>query len=207
MPSGVVRVAVVSPQEVIVRGVITMLADYPDRVAVAALPSEDTPAADVDVIVYDTIGLHVAVEGCELSHLMDETDAKVLLLSRDTRPDLRARAYVLGVGIQQWVPMSVHAADLVHSIELIAAGEPLDESQDDPSGTVDGLTAREIEILGLIAQGLSNQDIAGKLAVSTNTLKSHIRLTYHKIEVTSRSQAVTWAITHGFHPASSPGQR
>ncbi|WP_328531451.1 response regulator transcription factor [Nocardioides sp. NBC_00368] len=178
------------------RGLTTMLADYPDRLVVTALPSVRSKAPGVDVILYDTLGLHLA-DGSDLVHLLQETDAKVLIFSRDMRPDLRVKAYSLGA--QAWVSMSVHAGDLVRTIEMTAAGEPIVE-REDRLGTVAGLTTREVEVLALITQGLSNKDIADKLVVSVNTLKSHIRQAYRKIEVTTRSQAVSWAITHGFAP-------
>lgn len=178
------------------RGLTTMLADYPDRLVVTALPSVRSRAPGVDVILYDTLGLHLT-DGSDLKHLLHEIDAKVLIFSRDMRPDLRVKAYSLGA--HAWVSMSVHAGDLVRSIELTAAGQPIGEHED-PMATVAGLTTREVEVLALITQGLSNKDIAAKLVVSVNTLKSHIRQAYRKIDVTTRSQAVSWAITHGFAP-------
>ncbi|MFE6649934.1 response regulator transcription factor [Nocardioides sp. NPDC057772] len=178
------------------RGLTSMLADFPDRVVVTALPSVRSKAPGVDVILYDTLGLHLT-DGSDLVHLLHETDATVLIFSRDMRPDLRVKAYSLGA--QAWVSMSVHAGDLVRAIELAASDQPIDE-REDRLGTVAGLTTREVEVLALITQGLSNKDIADKLVVSVNTLKSHIRQTYRKIEVTTRSQAVSWAITHGFAP-------
>ncbi|MFJ2758705.1 DNA-binding response regulator [Nocardioides sp. NPDC087217] len=196
MRVGVVRVAVVSPQEVVMRGLVSMLTDFPDRVVVTALPSVRSRAPGVDVILYDTLGLHLA-DGSDLTHLLHETNAKVLIFSRDMRPDLRVKAFSLGA--PSWVSMSVHAGELVRAIELTAAGEPLGE-REDRLGVVAGLTTREVEVLALITQGLSNKDIADKLVVSVNTLKSHIRQAYRKIEVTTRSQAVSWAITHGFAP-------
>lgn len=190
------QVAVVSPQEVVVRGLVSMLTDFPDRVVVTALPSVRSRAPGVDVILYDTYGLYLS-DGADLQHLLHETDAEVLIFSRDMRPDLRAQAYSLGA--RSWVSMSVHAGDLVRSIELAAAGEPIGEHED-PMGTLAGLSTREVEVLALITQGLSNKEIAEKLVVSVNTLKSHIRQAYRKIDVTTRSQAVSWAITHGFAP-------
>ncbi|MFJ9387844.1 response regulator transcription factor [Nocardioides sp. NPDC101246] len=178
------------------RGLTTMLADYPDRLVVTALPSVRSKAPGVDVILYDTLCLHLA-DGSDLVHLLRETDAKVLIFSRDMRPDLRVKAYSLGA--QAWVSMSVHAGELVRTIEMTAAGEPIGE-REDRLGTVAGLSVREVEVLALITQGLSNKAIADKLVVSVNTLKSHIRQAYRKIGVTTRSQAVSWAITHGFAP-------
>jgi len=196
MPELPVRLAIISRQEVVARGLTAMLADYPDRVIVTALPSVWTRAAGVQVILYDTLGLH-ANDGAELEHLTRETEAKVLVFSRDMRPDLRARA--LAFGTLPWVSMSIRAKELVEAIELVAAGESLPEQAERVADGA-GLSPREIETLALIAQGLSNKEIADKLFLTTNTLKSHIRQAYRKMGVRSRAQAVAWAMQHGFAP-------
>ncbi|MCF2517189.1 LuxR C-terminal-related transcriptional regulator [Dyadobacter sp. CY351] len=53
-----------------------------------------------------------------------------------------------------------------------------------------GLSKRELEVLNLIAEGLSNQEIAGQLFVSLNTVKTHSSKLFEKMEVKSRTQAV-----------------
>jgi DNA-binding CsgD family transcriptional regulator len=53
-----------------------------------------------------------------------------------------------------------------------------------------GITPRELEILGLVAQGLSNREIAGKLFVSENTVKTHCSRTFEKLGARRRTQAV-----------------
>ncbi|WGL52845.1 response regulator transcription factor [Nocardioides sp. BP30] len=191
-----VRLAIVSRQEVVARGLTAMLADYPDRVIVTALPSVRTAAAGVEVVLYDTYGLH-ETDGADLDHLIHHTNAEVVVFSRDMRPDLRARA--LAKGARAWVSMSIRAKELVEAIELAAAGEPL-PAQEERLGTAAGLSPREVETIALIAQGLSNQEVAERLHLSTNTLKSHIRQAYRKIGATSRAQAVAWALQHGFAP-------
>jgi LuxR family maltose regulon positive regulatory protein len=55
---------------------------------------------------------------------------------------------------------------------------------------VEPLSARELEVLHLIAEGLSNDAIAQKLFLSTSTVKVHIKHIYGKLEVNSRTQAV-----------------
>ena len=55
------------------------------------------------------------------------------------------------------------------------------------------LTAREIEILNLIATGAKNTDIATNLCLSVHTIKTHIYHIYKKIDVSNRMQAVNWA--------------
>ncbi len=191
------RVAIVTPQEVVARGLVAMLADYPDRVVVTALSGTRSRAVGVDVIVYDTLGLHDA-EGTgedELDHLLHRTAAKVLVLSRDMRPDLRSRA--LAMGCEAWISMSVRAPEMVTAIERTAFGRPLPE-QPERLGVRHQLTPRQVDVAALIAQGLSNHEIAERLHLSENTLKSHIRELYRKIGAGSRGQAVAWALQHGF---------
>ena len=59
------------------------------------------------------------------------------------------------------------------------------------------LSPREAEILALISKGCSNFEIAERLYLSMNTVKSHIRAAYRKIGATTRTQAVIWCFHHG----------
>ena len=66
------------------------------------------------------------------------------------------------------------------------------------------LTARETEILALIAEGKSNKEIAADLIISVNTVKVHVSNIFQKIEVSSRTEATLFAIENGI--VSAPGQ-
>lgn len=77
------------------------------------------------------------------------------------------------------------------------AGRVLMPTHPEDTGTDVGLSPRETELLGLIAQGLSNDDIAAVMGVSVNSVKSYIRSAYRKIGVTRRTQAVLWALSNG----------
>ncbi|CAN5252267.1 hypothetical protein BH09ACT12_BH09ACT12_07020 [soil metagenome] len=60
------------------------------------------------------------------------------------------------------------------------------------------LTRREAEVLTLICRGSTNVEIAQALFLSINSIKTHIRVLYRKIEVERRSQAVIWGMAHGY---------
>ena len=60
-----------------------------------------------------------------------------------------------------------------------------------------GLTSREIEVLGLVAAGMTSAQIAKELFLSPRTVETHLTSIYHKLGVTSRSAATRFALEHG----------
>ena len=64
---------------------------------------------------------------------------------------------------------------------------------------VEPLTQREREVLALLAQGLTNKDIAQALFVSVRTVEAHLRNVYGKLSVRSRTEAALWAVEHGIN--------
>lgn len=77
---------------------------------------------------------------------------------------------------------------------LLGRAQQEDAKQEDTRG--EELSPRETEILLMLASGASNQDIADKLFLSLNTIKSHIYNIYKKIDVSNRLQASLWAAKH-----------
>ena len=189
MPDQPARVRIVSHQEVLGRGLVAMLDLHPQRSLV-------TDGDDADVVLYDVLGMHL-VDGADLARLVSETAAVILAVSRDLRPDLRARA--LAAGAHAWISMSVDSDQLIEAVEAAAAGRELPGRVDRLGGQT-GLTPREVEVLSLIAQGMSNMEVAERLYLSINSVKTYIRSAYAKIGATSRSRAVAWCLQHGFAP-------
>jgi len=67
-----------------------------------------------------------------------------------------------------------------------------------------GLTQRELEVLELVTVGCSNDEIAKRLFLSINSVKSYIRTGYRKIGATRRTQAVLWGVEHGLTTRDGP---
>jgi DNA-binding NarL/FixJ family response regulator len=102
------------------------------------------------------------------------------------------------------------AERLVSDLERIGAGElvvDLGATDADEAGSVPSpggpgirLSARESQVLVLVASGLSNREIATQCFLSINSVKTYIRSAYRKIGATTRTQAVLWALEHGLRP-------
>lgn len=201
-------VALVNDFELVLRGLESLLAPYDDRVAVVELSTHPEPAGCPDLILIDTFarpeGPHL-----DLDRLRGR-GSKVVVYTWHTHPRLVEAA--LKRGADGYVAKGTPSHELVEALERVGAGERVlpgaglhldaDRAGRWP-GQEEELTAREAEVVALIAQGLSNREIAGRAFLSVNSIKSHIRSAYRKMGVTRRSQAVAWALHHGL--AGQPG--
>jgi len=200
-----VRVAVVDDYEIVVAGIAALLAPYDDRVHVVELAAGRRPAlCDVDVVLYDTFG-HTHDHDVEIKDLASGGDVKVVVFSWNVET-LRVTC-ALEQGAAGYIAKSLPAEAIVTALERVHAGEvvvPHEVEADLATDTVSwpgaehGLSHREAEVIALVAQGLSNEEIAARLYLSINSIKTYIRTAYRKIGVTRRSQSVAWAMTHGF---------
>ena len=162
--------------------------------------------SEVDVVLYDTFG-QAQGDGVDLATLVDDGRAKVVVFSWNTEPELVERA--LARGARGYLSKQVTGQEMAWALQQVAAGAELrpqdvgDSSLPEVGawpGRGRGLTAREAEVLALICAGLTNQEIAERTYLSINSVKTYIRTAYRKIGAGSRSQAVAWAMQHGFRP-------
>ncbi|GAB3768862.1 DNA-binding NarL/FixJ family response regulator [Nocardioides ginsengisegetis] len=201
-----IRIAIVNDYELVVAGVAAMLSPFHDRVAVVELDSGLPVVSDVDVILYDTFG-QVQGDGIDLEDLVRGSDARVVIFSWNLQPELVARA--IDKGASGYLSKGMSGDEVVEAVEAVHDGTIVTPSEaaavdrgaaGDWPGREAGLTAREAEVLALITQGLSNQEIAERSYLSINSVKTYIRTAYRKIGVERRAQAVVWGMKHGFEP-------
>ncbi len=94
-------------------------------------------------------------------------------------------------------PEQVLAAQESATISMPTPTEPSSTSPNKPVITYpNDLTAREVEVLRLLAQGLTDAQIAEHLVISRRTVNTHLTSIYGKIQVSSRSAATRYAVEH-----------
>lgn len=198
-----VRVSVVNDYSLVVAGVEALLGPYADRVLVVPTHGASEAATPVDVALFDTFGSGPGWQDHCAELARDPQIGAVAVYSFITDP--RAVDEAFAAGARGFLAKSLIGDALVTGIERIAAGERvtvMDREGDSgpaapwPAGDA-GLSPRESEMLALIAQGRSNDEIAAACYLSINTVKSYIRDAYRKIGVTTRSQAVAWSMRNG----------
>jgi DNA-binding NarL/FixJ family response regulator len=160
------------------------------------------------------------MDGIEATRRLRERDASARVIALTTFADDESVLGALRAGARGYLTKDAGADDIRSAIFTVARGEaildpavqhhvvsalhggeaPTHRRQEE---LPDGLTPREAEILVLIAEGLTNAEIAELLVVSPTTVKSHINHLFAKAGVRDRVQAVTYAYRKGL--ATPPG--
>ncbi len=204
-----IRLAIVNDYEVVVHGLASMLRSYSDRIAVIEVDANAHPRSDVDIALFDTFAQSFRDRERIARLVSDPQISKVVVYTWSADDPAVGQTRV--PGISAYISKRLAAADLVTALEHVHAGDPvrLHDSGRGPlvggdwPGREEGLTARESEVLSLITQGYSNNDIVETTMLSINSIKSYIRSAYRKMGVTTRSQAVLWGVDHGFKKPAS----
>ncbi|UQX00527.1 response regulator transcription factor [Streptomyces sp. RerS4] len=208
---GRIRVLIVDDHQVVRRGLRTFLEVQEDIEVVGEACDGAEGVARVEELRPDVVLMDVKMpgtDGIEALRRLRETEggARVLIVTSFTEqrtvvPALRAGAagYVykdidpdaLAAAIR-----SVHAGHVLLQPEVAEALLAQDE-QPATAGRPGALTEREREVLGLIADGRSNREIARALVLSEKTVKTHVSNILMKLDLSDRTQAALWAVRHG----------
>ena len=211
-----IRVLIADDQELVRTGFrvileteadITVVAEASDGEQAARLTAEHAP----DVVVMD-VRMPVC-NGLEATRRIttSKSAARVLIL---TTFDLDEYVFeALRAGASGFLLKDAGADELVHAVRVIAAGDALlapsitrrliedyarrSPAAAKPSTALESLTPREVEVLRLIARGMSNADIAQQLVVSDATVKTHVARIFAKLDLHDRAQAVVFAYETG----------
>jgi NarL family two-component system response regulator LiaR len=198
------RVAIVDDYAVVIAGVAAFLSS--EDIDVVETGASMAVVTDVDIVLYDTFG-QVQGDGIDLEDFVRDSGAKVVIYSWNLEPDLVERS--IARGASGYLSKVLTGPEIVDALHRVHAGEVVVMVGDhetsvggdgDWPGKAFGLSPREAEVLALITQGLSNQEIADRSYLSINSVKTYIRSAYRKVDVTRRSQAVLWGVRHGFEP-------
>lgn len=160
----------------------------------------------VDVVVADlATGLRIAAEGHQLARTIRAPAARVLVIDpHDREENVRA---ALDAGIEGYISLDSPVHEVIDAVQSLASGErhlcakAAQRVADSLSRA--SLTARERQVLGLVATGCSNKDISADLDISLSTVKAHVKALLDKLGASSRTQATSIAVSRGLIATSS----
>jgi DNA-binding NarL/FixJ family response regulator len=156
------------------------------------------PSAAPDVVVVDPWRPGVDLERV-VGRLRERTSAPIVVFTSDGGARLLSQA--LEAGVKGYVRKDSPPEDLVRAIEAAAAGDfyvdPGLSSSLVPEDGERGLSARQREILQMLADGMQTEAVAEQLALSTETVRTHTKRILAKLGASTRTQAVAIGLRHG----------
>ncbi len=196
----VIRIALVNEDEIVVRGFAAMMRPHTGCLEMVDILRTPEP---VDIALHDAFGGGADRAGTLSRLVADPRVGKVVVYTWNFQPWMATE--VVGQGASGYLGKSLPAADLVQALVAVQAGHVVVAptrpgtrvARGDWPGRDEGLTAREAEVLSLVTAGLSNHEVAERMELSINSVKSYIRSCYRKIDAESRTQAVLWGVAHG----------
>lgn len=211
------RVAVVDDHAIVRQGLKTLLnqedmtvigeaASGPDAVELARQLQPDVML--LDIRMKDGDGLQALPQILSVS-----PQTRVIMLTTYANPGYLARS--IHAGAVAYLSKDIDPHKVIQAVRAVAAGEELidrellkmalataiDESAPEPEPRelpIDELSERELEVLQLVAAGLSNAVIADTLSISLTTVKTHVSHILEKLHVTDRTQAALWAVRNNW---------
>ncbi len=193
-------------------GLARILNDLPQITVVASVENGDEAIRRAEelkpeVILMDVNMPHTGgVEAARQIHAR-QPEIKIVMLTISEREEDLFEA--IRAGARGYLLKSATSQELAEAIQHVEAGEAIIApgmamklmdvfaAQHTPTRGEDAdLTGREREVLGLVAQGLSNKEIGARLSLSPHTVKAHLRTILDKLHLRSRAEAAAWAARH-----------
>ncbi|MEV0094470.1 response regulator transcription factor [Streptomyces sp. NPDC050738] len=216
------RVVVADDQSVVREGIVMLLGLLPGIEVVGAARDGEEAVALVAELAPDVVLMDLRMprcDGVEATRRIRDGYPSTQVVVLTTYADDDSIFPALKAGARGYLTKDAGGDEIVRAVEDVMSGQAgLSPSVQrllvervtaapPPAAAVtelpDGLTAREGEILALIAEGLSNAEISRSLHISTATVKTHINNLFGKIGVRDRAQAVRYAYQRGL--AQPPG--
>jgi DNA-binding NarL/FixJ family response regulator len=211
-----VRVLIVDDQRMVRDGLELLIGLLPD-IELVGTANDGVQAIDLvaelqpDVVLMD---LHMPrMDGTDATRRIRQTHPAVQVIVLTTYADDASVFGALRAGARGYLTKDTSSEQITHAIHTVAAGQALLDptvqsrlldhldgpppSQTAAAEPPDNLSNRELEVLQLIANGLSNTEIATRLFVTEATVKTHINHVFSKTGVRDRAQAVRYAYQHG----------
>ena len=206
-----IRVLLVDDHQVVRRGLRTFLEVQDDIEVVGEAADGAEGVAKAQELGPDVVLMDLkmpGVDGIEALRMLKEggSTARVLIVTSFT--EHRTMVPALRAGAAGYVYKDVDPEALAGAIRSVHSGHVLlqpelaeallsDDSPRSPQGRGAALTEREREVLGHIADGRSNREIARSLHLSEKTVKTHVSNILMKLDVADRTQAALWAVRNG----------
>jgi DNA-binding NarL/FixJ family response regulator len=207
------KVLIADDQRVVREGLATIVGGFPgtEVVGLAADGAEAIDLAaerDPDIVLMDL--RMPRVDGVEATRVIRGRHPAVPVVVLTTYADDESVIAALSAGAAGYLTKDASRDDIRRALDAAVAGQAiLDPAVQAallkaaqarparPAALPDGLTDREAEVLGLIAAGLSNAEIAARLFVAEATVKTHINRIFTKTGSRDRAQAAAYAFRHG----------
>ena len=192
-----IRVAIVDDHPVVREGTAALLGVQPGLVVVGTAASLEGAAPLLDPTAVDVLLLDIRLgAGSGLSLLGGPAPKPaVIVLTAYDYPQYAAAARRLGAS--GFVVKTAPVAELVAAIRCAAAGgEAFGCGPDAWAGA--RLTARELSVVRLVADGRSNDEIGAALGISTKTVEGHLRRLFERLAIQSRTELATRAVREGW---------
>jgi DNA-binding NarL/FixJ family response regulator len=220
----VIRVLIADDHALFRRGLIMVLESEEGMEVVAEAVDGEEAVTKAEELAPDVVLMDVRMpkmSGIEATRAISEVDpaAKILMLTVSDEEDDLYEA--IKSGANGYLLKEISIEEVADAIRAVVAGQSLispsmaskllseftslakkaDERHSVPSPR---LTDRELEVLKLVAQGMSNRQIAGELYISENTVKNHVRNILEKLHLHSRMEAVVYAVREKLLDITSP---